>query len=712
MNKICNKIKTIFLISLLLFFCINFSIINEVYSSSGTLGYKYENDKLTYTYQTKNGKKKTVSYTYNSVGVSPGQNRPVYILGGTDSQMKEAKEYNAKAYVYKDEIEELIESNVIYKQPENTETKSSINSLDDFIDAAKKFISSGVSQIDQSKLQKFSQVMYNILLTIGIIAAVVIGGIIGIKLMTGGVEEKAKTKKILIPYIAGCIIIFGGFALWKMSVTVLDDVESTYSEIEPNSSEETKTEEITVKTASTDSVSKKAKYSIEERAEERAFNRAKKLAEEEAENGDGLSTSGTSLSQKTNDFLEALKKYLKMINKKWTYANSNVSVLSKKANCAITVTWALRDIGILDKGQSVYISGDNVINSESRLKEKMTKIPVGGKSMSELIKLNMLKEGDIIFWKNTTHTNVYAGNEMWYDSGSSATKKVNGVKRYKYDGLDKPRKVSYLNNGSQKIYAIFRFKDSGGNDNKKVETKKIDKTIASKEFDRKITVSASNGADIAQSMCITDKYYVCSMINHAETKTILNVFDRVTGTKINSLSGDLNHANGMTYNGNNKKIYIATMKNNQISSMSSENIANVKTISKKKVSLSDYVSGIDYSSSTNQYYAGGGSNLYVFDNNFKRKKHFKKKYKDTPQDVGAYKDLMLVVRTNNGSNYIDVYRNTGSYLGTYKIGLYGELESIKYDEKIQKFVLYVNIIGSPLGYVYTTSAIDLEPYAK
>ena len=50
------------------------------------------------------------------------------------------------------------------------------------------------------------------------------GAILGIKLMISGIDEKAEVKKLLIPYVVGCIIIFGGFGIWKLVVTILQSV--------------------------------------------------------------------------------------------------------------------------------------------------------------------------------------------------------------------------------------------------------------------------------------------------------------------------------------------------------------------------------------------------------------------------------------------------------------------------------------------------------
>ena len=79
---------------------------------------------------------------------------------------------------------------------------------------ADKFLNSSVEPaIKSSALQDFSGRFYNILLTVGIIVAVIVEMVLGIKFMVGGAEEKANIKEVLVPYVVGCIVIFGAFAI-------------------------------------------------------------------------------------------------------------------------------------------------------------------------------------------------------------------------------------------------------------------------------------------------------------------------------------------------------------------------------------------------------------------------------------------------------------------------------------------------------------------
>ena len=113
---------------------------------------------------------------------------------------------------------------IIYLTPKVEKVESYGESLDDVIENAESFIKLGNSKITQSNIQNFSQIIYNILLSIGIVVSVITGSLIGIKLMTSGVSEKAETQKLIVPYIIGCVVVFGGFSIWKIAVTILQNI--------------------------------------------------------------------------------------------------------------------------------------------------------------------------------------------------------------------------------------------------------------------------------------------------------------------------------------------------------------------------------------------------------------------------------------------------------------------------------------------------------
>ena len=100
--------------------------------------------------------------------------------------------------------------------------------VEDIKGGVSNFMQAGQSQnnpLNQEGLQNVSDVVYNVLLAVGIIAAVIVGLIIGIKYMMGSVAQKAETKELLAPYIVGCVIIFGAFAIWKIVVDLLNQTQ-------------------------------------------------------------------------------------------------------------------------------------------------------------------------------------------------------------------------------------------------------------------------------------------------------------------------------------------------------------------------------------------------------------------------------------------------------------------------------------------------------
>ncbi len=98
-------------------------------------------------------------------------------------------------------------------------------SLSDIWDGADDFMHSGgiglQNTINDSKLESMSDILYNILLAVAIVVAVIMGLFIGIRFITGSVDQKAKIKETLIIYIVGCVVAFGAFGIWKLVIEVM-----------------------------------------------------------------------------------------------------------------------------------------------------------------------------------------------------------------------------------------------------------------------------------------------------------------------------------------------------------------------------------------------------------------------------------------------------------------------------------------------------------
>ena len=91
---------------------------------------------------------------------------------------------------------------------------------------ADSFINTGRGEtvpINGDNVRVGSGILYNILLAIAVVA-VIVELYLAIKFMMSSAEDKAKVKEMLIPYIAGGIVIFSAFTIWKLVVTILGNI--------------------------------------------------------------------------------------------------------------------------------------------------------------------------------------------------------------------------------------------------------------------------------------------------------------------------------------------------------------------------------------------------------------------------------------------------------------------------------------------------------
>lgn len=98
------------------------------------------------------------------------------------------------------------------------------NGIDDIIKSGDEFINGGNILINKQKLDEKQSFIFNSLLSVGVVLTVVIGGFLGIKFMLASAEDKAEIKQMLIPYVVGCIVIYGAFGIWKLIITILDQM--------------------------------------------------------------------------------------------------------------------------------------------------------------------------------------------------------------------------------------------------------------------------------------------------------------------------------------------------------------------------------------------------------------------------------------------------------------------------------------------------------
>ena len=66
--------------------------------------------------------------------------------------------------------------------------------------------------------------LYTVLTGIGVAVTVIIGGVLGIKFMLASAEDKAKVKESFVPYLIGCIVIYGALGIWKLVIIIFSGI--------------------------------------------------------------------------------------------------------------------------------------------------------------------------------------------------------------------------------------------------------------------------------------------------------------------------------------------------------------------------------------------------------------------------------------------------------------------------------------------------------
>ena len=74
----------------------------------------------------------------------------------------------------------------------------------------------GAKAGDTTKVTTIGGKIINIIQVVGIVVAIAVVLIIGIKYMTGSVEQKAEYKKVMLPYIIGAVLLVAGTSIVKV----------------------------------------------------------------------------------------------------------------------------------------------------------------------------------------------------------------------------------------------------------------------------------------------------------------------------------------------------------------------------------------------------------------------------------------------------------------------------------------------------------------
>lgn len=101
------------------------------------------------------------------------------------------------------------------------------SSLDDIMNNGNSFLNAGSessTMIDQNDLKSLSNFISGVLLTIAIGVTVITGAIMGLNFITQSIEEKAKVKESMFPWIIGIIVSFGAFTIWEVAVNLFQSL--------------------------------------------------------------------------------------------------------------------------------------------------------------------------------------------------------------------------------------------------------------------------------------------------------------------------------------------------------------------------------------------------------------------------------------------------------------------------------------------------------
>lgn len=97
----------------------------------------------------------------------------------------------------------------------------------DVFDKGDEFLNLGASNADSVRdndTKKIINEIYSILFPLGIVITVIVGGVLGIKFMAASAEDKAKVKESMIPYVVGCMVIYGAFGIWRICIQIFSQI--------------------------------------------------------------------------------------------------------------------------------------------------------------------------------------------------------------------------------------------------------------------------------------------------------------------------------------------------------------------------------------------------------------------------------------------------------------------------------------------------------
>ncbi|MEE0553317.1 MAG: hypothetical protein UDF26_04600 [Clostridia bacterium] len=160
-------------------------------------------------------------------------------------------------------------------------------------------------------------------------------------------------------------------------------------------------------------------------------------------------------------------------------------------NCAIYVSWALQDAGIIKKGQVFWIDKGGAIRGKRKTcitKNNKLKILHPHKKAKHA----GLKKGDICGWDSHIHTAVYAGRDakgrtLWYSAGRDGGVKKNGKWYFKAGKTKAKVRVARYDGKIATVIRIRNLKAAPAKKTKKAKAKS--KPMSAVKADEKLKPS-------------------------------------------------------------------------------------------------------------------------------------------------------------------------------------------------------------------------------
>lgn len=96
--------------------------------------------------------------------------------------------------------------------------------IGDILSSGDSFLEAGTNATTAmpatDKLQTLSDTVSSVLLTIALGVTLISAFVMAINFAIQSVEDKAKVKEAMVPWIIGILISFGAFGIWKLTMTV------------------------------------------------------------------------------------------------------------------------------------------------------------------------------------------------------------------------------------------------------------------------------------------------------------------------------------------------------------------------------------------------------------------------------------------------------------------------------------------------------------